>query len=195
MSCCACTERCVLLDRIAPPARHPGQGRRLTPDAFTTSNQQPLHYQDFIIRFRDFRKEDASRHSFIVEVVESPLGRQVNPRAHEPSVLTVKQMMSMLGGETDELSQRGKTVADYFLPPNVLFWLKASLFQTIIRREGLRIILWFDDPVLARLPFEYLYVNLPTFKLGHLALSPLTTIIRDQPFFGLVEEGQAFGRR
>ena len=164
-----------------------------------------MRYRDFVIRVRDFQvvqvenprkpSETVPGHSFIVEVAESPLGRQVKPQEKRyPKTGEVSADVNTLRGRdgrkgmTDEALQfRCGRLAENLLPPNVLFWLKASLFQAVIRREGLRVIFWLDDPETAELPWEYLYVPLPTFEIGFLALSPLTTIIRDQAFFGLIE--------
>jgi hypothetical protein len=161
-----------------------------------------MTYQDFIIRVRDYQEISRKEASFKVEIVESPLGRQVKPQQttynaemmrNQSSNLRITEQRRLKSGT--ELIRIGKWLAESLLPPSILFWLKASLFQAIIRRQGLRIILWLDDPEAAQLPWEYLYVSMPTFEVGFLALNPLTPILRDQGFFGFMESIEVKTRR
>ncbi len=157
-----------------------------------------MEYQDFVIRVRDYKEVDDTHDSFTVEIVESPLGRQTQGQQKEYNAEMLRKLLRLVRSTSRRTKLSGKALENLglwltqnLLPSNVLFWLKASLFQAIFRHQGLRIILWLDDPKAAQIPWEYLYVPMPTFEIGFLALNPLTPVIRDQAFFGYVEAVEA----
>lgn len=142
-------------------------------------------------------QEFAGQHiyGFDVEIIESPLGRMTEAKATLFPDSGWKSNVQIMLQDSDarrknrahpDLIRVGKWLTNNLLPKNVIFWLKANLVHAIIQGKGLRIVLWLDDSETASLPWEYLYLPLPSFESGFLTLNPLTPIVRDQAFFGRV---------
>ena len=139
-----------------------------------------MSYADFTIRARRLQAI-----TFQVEVIASPLGWTAEPE--ELTYDFAKLQLSLSKLEANRLDQgglvaMGQRLADLLLPPPVRNLLLRSLEQ--VGPEGrLRLRLVLDDPDLASLPWEYLYVPVLPGEEGldgFLALNPRTSIVRHE---------------
>jgi hypothetical protein len=115
-----------------------------------------VHYADFVICARDWRNGE-----FQVEVIGSPVDRMRLPEhvCYDEAVLT--QLLHNLEEKRicgEDLFGLGEALADLLLPPRVREMLTRSL-ESVGPDHGLRMRLVLDDPPLANLPWEYVYLR------------------------------------
>ena len=154
-----------------------------------------MEYTNFTIRARDW---DDGR--FKVEVTNSPAGRMRQPVAvtydearMQPFLDTLLKTSARARMDQQELVRLGKALGAMLLPPEVKEMLMMSLAH-IPEDQGLRLLLVLDDPPVARLPWEYLYLHDEddaTSLDGFLALDPRTPIVRHEAYSGGVMRSTA----
>jgi len=115
-----------------------------------------MNYTDFTIRARDWQDRQ-----FKVEVTGSPVDRM-----RESEVVTYDE--AALGRSLRNLEHKrirlrdlitlGEALADLLLPPTVREMFVRSL-EAVGPQQGLRLRLVLDDPQVANLPWEYVYLH------------------------------------
>lgn len=143
-----------------------------------------MDYNDFTLRLRDL--EDGQ---FQVEVLHSPVGEMNQPTvvAYEPARLTRwLNKLEFKGIQQPELIALGEALADLLLPNEPRQMLLRSL-AALPDGSGLRLRLVINEPELANLPWEYVYLY-PTSAGeaieknldGFLVLDPRLSIVRHE---------------
>jgi hypothetical protein len=146
-----------------------------------SSQGDMMHYHDFALRAYDWQDTH-----FKVEVTGSPVDRMRQPERVQYREALFSRVLGKLEFKgirhLDELIHLGEALADLLLPGQVREMLLRSL-DTINADEGLRLRLLLDDPQIANLPWEYLYLQrTPGEKglAGFLALDPRIVIVRHE---------------
>lgn len=137
-----------------------------------------MRYADFTIRARDWQAGD-----FQVEVLDSPQGEMRAPATVRYDEADWREPLDKLKRKQlrlPELIALGKALASLLLPEPVRQMLRGSL-AVLGERQGLRLRLALNDPRIAALPWEYLYLASADGEQdwhGFLALNPQTAIVR-----------------
>jgi hypothetical protein len=141
-----------------------------------------MNYLDFSIRARDWKDG-----KFKVEVTDSPVDRMraadaedvVYDEAALARPLHNLEHKRIRGGDLIAL---GEALADMLLPPTVREMLVRSL-EAAGPDQGLRLRLLLDDPPVANLPWEYVYLHRgggEKTRDGFLALDPRISLVRHE---------------
>jgi len=139
-----------------------------------------VHYRDFTIRARDWDNGE-----FKVEVTDSPADRMREPAVVRHDATACAQPLRDLERKRirrDALIALGEQLASLILPPPVRDMFRRSL-DAIGADHGLRLRLVLDDPRLADLPWEYIYLARASGDRaldGFLALDPRISIVRHE---------------
>ena len=139
-----------------------------------------MNYTDFVLRARDW---DQGR--FQVEVTASPVDRTSTPEQVSWDQTRQARRLRNLARKRirlPELIELGRALASALLPPGVRSMLLRSL-AAVGPDEGLRLRLVLDDPPLADLPWEYLYLARGAEEPGRdnfLVLDPRLSLVRHE---------------
>jgi hypothetical protein len=139
-----------------------------------------MNYTDFTIRARDWK--DAH---FKVEVTDSPVDRMRAPQEVTYDERVLVRSLRNLERKHIRLADcigLGGALADMLLPPTVRSMFLRSL-EAVGPDQGLRLRLVLDEPQLANLPWEYLYLARSSGEPGRdgfLALDPRLSLVRHE---------------
>lgn len=149
-----------------------------------------MQYKEFVIRMRDLATEPVGEREAKVEVLQSPVdqmreaetvtyrGRELARALNRLELKRLKQM---------ELITLGEQLADLLLPQQVRAMLLRSI-DLLGDDEGLRLRLIINEPLLADLPWEYLYLDRSSAgqqaseknSSGFLVLDPRISMVRHE---------------
>lgn len=139
-----------------------------------------MNYTDFVIRARDWQDGQ-----FKVEVTSSPLDRMRAPEGVTYDQTALARPLRNLERKRIRLKDLiglGKALADMLLPSTVQDMFLRSL-EGVGPEGGLRLRLVLDDPQVADLPWEYLYLGRADQEPGRdgfLALDPRISLVRHE---------------
>jgi hypothetical protein len=139
-----------------------------------------MNYKDFTIRARDWKDG-----KFKVEVTGSPVDRMREPEqvSYEEAVLARPlHNLEHKRIRLSELMGLGGALADMLLPPTVRGMFLRSL-GAVGPGQGLRLRLVLDEPQVADLPWEYVYLARGSGEPGRdgfLALDPRLSLVRHE---------------
>lgn len=139
-----------------------------------------MHYRDFAIRIRNFQRQHVN-----VEVLQSPVDQMRVPVmvAYDETDLTRSlNKLEYKGICLPNLIALGAKLADLLLPDPVRTMLLRSL-DLLREDEGLRLRLIINQPALANLPWEYVYLKRSAGEKGidgFLALDPRISLVRHE---------------
>ncbi len=139
-----------------------------------------MDYTDFVIRARDWQDGQ-----FKVEVTSSPIDRMRETKEvtyDETALARPLRNLERKRIRLRDLIALGETFAGVLLPPTVCSMFLRSL-EAVGPDEGLRLRLVLDNPQLANLPWEYLYVGRAGEEIGRdgfLALDPRISFVRHE---------------
>ncbi len=159
-----------------------------------------LDYTNFTVRLRDWNYGQ-----FMVEVTHSPVGRMRAPdlARFRSDVLPFLDKLENPGTEDrltkEDLIEFGEVLGDMLFPPRVRRMLQKSLAYVRQQKQGLRLLLVVDDPLLSVLPWEYVYLWEYAYVRGRendpmdgfLARDPLISIVRHESFVEMPEKKEA----
>lgn len=141
-----------------------------------------MHYHDFNLRARDWQADGR----FQVEVLASPAGEMRQPASVQLDAGRLARPLGKLEFKgirsLEELIPLGEELAALLLPEPVRALLLRSL-DAIDAEEGLRLRLLLDDPPIADLPWEYVYLQRTAGEkglAGFLALDPRIAFVRHE---------------
>lgn len=141
-----------------------------------------MNYLDFSIRARDWKDG-----RFKVEVTDSPVDRMRAAEAEEVVYDEAALARPLHNLEHKRIRVRdlialGEALADMLLPPAVREMLVRSM-EAVGPEQGLRLRLLLDDPQVANLPWEYVYLQRgggEKTRDGFLALDPRISLVRHE---------------